>query len=90
MHFKKVGEVYRELDTSEKGLSESEAKKRLEKFGPNKIKEKKKISPWKIFFQQFNSIVVYILIAAVIISIFIGFTKKMRAGFLKNLWMLLL
>ena len=76
MHSKTVQEVLKELKTSSAGVSDEESQERLKQYGLNELKESKKISPWKIFFQQFNSIVIYILIAAVIISIFIGFTKR--------------
>jgi Ca2+-transporting ATPase len=67
---KEVGEIYKELGTNEKGLSSSEAKIRLAQYGFNEIKETKKISALKIFLSQFTSPVVWILIAAIIISIF--------------------
>ncbi len=72
MHYKELKEVYKELNTSEKGLSSEEAKKRIEKYGLNEIKEAKKISPLKIFFSQFNNFIIYILLAALGISIFLG------------------
>ena len=40
------------LSDEEKGLSETEAKARLEKYGPNKLEEKKKKSWIRIFFEQ--------------------------------------
>jgi len=72
MHDKKIEVVFKELNTRKEGLAEKEAEARLKKYGYNEIKEAKKISPIKIFLQQFNSAVVYILIAALIISLFIG------------------
>jgi len=71
-YYQELNEVYQELKTSEKGLSSEEAKKRIEEYGPNEIREKKKTSPIRIFFSQFNSFIVYILIAALAISIVIG------------------
>jgi len=73
-HSAEIRNVLNELKTSEEGLSDSEAKKRLAEYGPNEIKEKKKISPVKIFINQFKSFMVAILIAAVAISAFIGET----------------
>jgi len=73
-HSKKLEEIYGELNCSEKGLSSSEARERLEKYGRNEIQEGKKISPLKIFFSQFNSFIVYILIAATVIALFLGET----------------
>jgi magnesium-transporting ATPase (P-type) len=40
-------EVYRALETGPQGLSEEEARRRLEKFGPNEIKELRKTPLWK-------------------------------------------
>ena len=81
MHSKTINEVFEELRTSPKGLSNEEAGRRLSQYGLNEIKEKKKISPLKVFLQQFNNTVVYILIGAVIISSIIGFTKSSEPGF---------
>lgn len=69
---KTIHQLFQELRTSEKGLSKTEAHLRLQKYGPNQLIEKKKINPFIIFLRQFRSIVVYILIGAVIISIVLG------------------
>ncbi|MFH5811961.1 HAD-IC family P-type ATPase [Companilactobacillus sp. FL22-1] len=50
------------------GLTTSEAQKRLEENGPNKL-EAQKTPKWKIFFRQFNNMVIYVLIAATIITL---------------------
>ena len=71
MHDKTIQQALRELDTSDKGLSGSEASERIKKYGLNEIKEGKKISPWDIFINQFKSIVIWILIFATIISAFL-------------------
>ena len=67
-----VNKVLDEFKTSSKGLSQQEAEKRLEKYGLNEIKEKKKISPFQIFFNQFKSPLIYILLFAIIITLLIG------------------
>jgi Ca2+-transporting ATPase len=72
MHNKKPEEIFKELNTKKEGLTEKEAEARLKKYGYNEIKEAKKISPIKIFLNQFHNILIYILIAAVIISVFLG------------------
>jgi len=71
MHSKPVQQVFKELSTSEKGLSQKEAEQRLKQYGLNEIKEGKKISAWEIFIGQFKSIVIWILIFATIISAFL-------------------
>lgn len=54
------------------GLTQVEAARRLKKHGPNRLENKKKISPVKIFLAQFNDFIVWVLIAATLISGFIG------------------
>ena len=75
-----VKEVFRELASSEKGLSEKEAEKRLEKYGRNEITQKKKISKLKIFINQFKSFLILILVLAVIISAIVGYTEYLNQG----------
>ena len=74
MHHKKIEDVFEELETGKDGLAEEEAQKRLQKHGYNEIKQAKKISPIRIFLSQFNSVVIYILIVALAISVFLGET----------------
>lgn len=54
------------------GLSQKEAKRRLEEYGPNFIAEKKKISAFKILLDQFTDFMVLILLASTAISAFMG------------------
>lgn len=69
---KPISDVFSALGTSEKGLSEEEAGKRLKEYGPNELKEGKKISPFRIFLSQFTDFIVWILIGAIAISMFLG------------------
>jgi Ca2+-transporting ATPase len=55
-----------------KGLSAKEVKKRRKKFGPNKLKEKKEKSLWQLLLDQLKSAVIYLLVAAVIVSFLFG------------------
>lgn len=68
-HTLRKNEVLNNLRTNEKnGLSEDEVKKRQEKFGKNKLEEKKKESLAVKFIKQFNDFMIIILILASIIS----------------------
>ncbi|SHI39280.1 Ca2+-transporting ATPase [Clostridium cavendishii DSM 21758] len=51
-----------------KGLTSKEVDKRIKDFGLNELNAQKKISPIFIFFAQFNDFIVWVLIAATIIS----------------------
>ena len=57
-----------------KGLTTKEAEKRIENFGLNELEHKSKASAIKIFLSQFNDFMVWVLIAATIISGVIGDT----------------
>jgi len=63
--------VFKKLRSSENGLSEKEAELRLAKDGKNVIKEQDGLSGLRIFLLQFKSWLVYILLAAIIISVVI-------------------
>jgi Ca2+-transporting ATPase len=67
-----IDEVFKTVNTSENGLGSAEASRRLIKYGKNILEEKQKVSPIRIFLQQFNSPVVWILLAALFISYVIG------------------
>ena len=62
-------DVLKHFSSGVHGLESSEAQKRFDTFGPNEIAKKREIYPVKIFLSQFNSFIVYILFAALIISI---------------------
>ncbi len=71
-HAREIREIFLEFKTTERGLSFDEAKKRLEKHGPNKLPEEKRLSAGQIFFNQFKNSLVYILLAAAVITIVLG------------------
>jgi len=61
-------DILHKLNTSEKGLTDEEARQRLEQYGPNKLAEEEEISRLKIFLHQFASPLIYILIIAAVIT----------------------
>lgn len=68
-HSKSTEEVFKELNVNPAtGLSSDEAKKRLEKFGYNKLKSKPKKSIISLILSQFNDMLIYVLLAAAVIT----------------------
>ena len=61
------------------GLSEEEAKRRLAKFGPNELASAPPVPKWKKFLAEFQDPLVYLLIAATIISVIAWFIEKANA-----------
>ncbi len=66
-----IKEVLDKLKTSENGLSEKDVKERFSHYGPNRLAEEEGISKLKIFFHQFTSPLIYILLIAGIITFFL-------------------
>ena len=61
------------IDTNmEIGLSEEEAKKRLNEFGANKLTGTKSRSLLQRIFAQINNVLIYVLIVAAVISGILG------------------
>ena len=70
-----INELYKRLNTDKNGLSEAEAKRRLEQNGENKLAEQKKKSNIVLFFGQFNDFMIILLIAASIFSAVISYVR---------------
>jgi Ca2+-transporting ATPase len=66
-----VEDVLRILETSKTGLSSEETKKRLKHHGPNKLAEEKQSPPLLIFLRQFRSPLIYILVIAGGVTLFL-------------------
>jgi Ca2+-transporting ATPase len=71
-HQKNIDEVIENLGSSLEGLSLSEAQKRFAEYGPNELIEKKNKTSLAMFLEQFKDFMIIVLIAAAIISGFIG------------------
>jgi len=71
-HNLSIEEVFKNLETQKEGLSKEEASSRLEKYGLNKLPDKKKFSALALFLGQFKNPLIYILFVAFIISLLTG------------------
>ena len=67
-----IEEILKQYSTQKEGLSSAEANARIERYGPNKLKEQKKDSPLKLFLSQFLDVLIFMLIIAAIASYMIG------------------
>ena len=73
-----IRDIYHKLKTSEKGLTQEEAKKRLAEYGYNRLQEEDKINRLKILIRQLASPLIYILLVAGLIAIL--FREYVDAG----------
>src|SRR5882672_5875826 len=72
-HFKHIDRLVGELETHlENGLTQEQAKERLQKHGPNELQEKPRPGFFSLLFDQFNNFLVIILLVAAVVSLLLG------------------
>jgi magnesium-transporting ATPase (P-type) len=71
-HAKDVELVLQELNVDADGLSDKEAQRRIEEYGPNRLPEAEKESAWMRLLRQFHDVLIYILIIAAVVTAFLG------------------
>lgn len=71
-HQRDIEDIFKSLNSSRSGLSEAEARHRLQEHGPNTLEEKKKRTHLIAFLDQFKDFMVFVLIAAALISGIVG------------------
>lgn len=67
-----LSELFARLKSSEEGLTQKEAAERLKHYGLNELSEEQGHSALHLFFSQFNSPLMYIMIAATAVSFVLG------------------
>jgi len=63
-----IEEVLAAVSATRDGLSADEARKRLDKYGPNELSAEKQIPAWRKFLAQFQDVLVILLLIATAIS----------------------
>ncbi len=90
-HSESISAVLTEVaSNSATGLTGEEAAKRLEKYGANKLKEKKKKTTFQRFVEQFKDVMILILIAAAVVSFVIACVEGEPKEFFEPLLILLI
>ncbi len=80
----KKEEVLSSLQTdSAKGLTSAEAQARLAQYGANKLKEKKKKSLARRFFEQFKDVMILILLVAAVVSFVVACVEQNPMEFIE-------
>lgn len=67
-HTRSADSVIAALSSSEQGLDPKEVKSRLQEYGPNALPEAAKQPGWLRFLLQFHNVLIYILIAAAVVT----------------------
>jgi P-type Ca2+ transporter type 2C len=74
-HAEHADAVLTSWSTSESGLSQAEVERRQHEYGPNVLPERGTTPVWKIVLRQFVSPLIYILVAAAVVSALITDTS---------------
>ena len=76
--YQKTADEALEMFNSDKksGLTTEEAHERLEEYGPNSITQQKSKSAWDLLWHNLNNLIVYLLLAAAILSFAMGETVE--------------
>ncbi len=70
-------ELLRQFSTAkDQGLSEQEAGARVKQYGRNELRHGKKLNPFKLFLNQFNDVLVIVLMIAAAISFGLAFVEE--------------
>jgi len=81
IHKLSVEATVKKLETDlKKGLTQQEAAKRLEKYGPNELEAEEDKTLWERIIEQFEDILVQILLASATISFIIAITGDGEEG----------
>ncbi|HUL61995.1 MAG TPA: HAD-IC family P-type ATPase, partial [Methanocella sp.] len=67
-----IDEAYQLLRSGPDGLDAAEAARRLVEAGPNELRREPPKPIWRIFLSQFRNVLIYVLIAAMLVSLLIG------------------
>lgn len=78
-HALPVQEVLRHLEVHEQGLTSEEVAKRLAYYGENQLREGRRPGFWQLLWEQLNSFVVLLLLAAALVSALLGDTIEAAA-----------
>jgi len=71
-HALTAAEVGVRLRSSAQGLTQEQARQRLDEAGPNELQAAPRTSPWQLLAAQFRNVLIVILLVATVLSAFLG------------------
>ena len=71
-HTTEIDDALKSLESGRQGITDEEAERRLQIYGPNELVEEQKRKWYHLLYEQFTSILVIILIIAAIVSAYIA------------------
>ena len=71
-HIYDAKSVFKKVSSSEEGLTQENAQQHLNKYGPNRLRPMKKKGPLARFMVQFHNVLIYVLLAAGVVTAILG------------------
>ncbi len=71
-HTLSIEKIFDLIKSTNEGISHEEAKHRIIRFGKNELPESEREPAWRLFFSQFNSPLMYIMMVATLVSYLTG------------------
>ena len=71
-HTLTVEKTFASLKSTPRGLTDADAARRLDDFGPNELQAAGRVSPWMILLEQFKNVLIIVLLFATALSAFLG------------------
>jgi magnesium-transporting ATPase (P-type) len=71
-HTRPPDQVLEELEASTQGLTHDQARERLQRFGPNRLRPPPRRGPIARFLLQFHNVLIYVLLAACLVTALLG------------------
>ena len=72
LHTYDTDTAFRTVSSSAEGLTQADARHRLQQFGPNRLRPAKKKGPLVRFLAQFHNVLIYVLMGAGVITALLG------------------
>lgn len=67
-HALEISDTLKRIGSNECGLDQTEAKRRLAEYGPNRLPPPKRRGPWIRFLSQFHNVLIYVLLSAALVT----------------------
>jgi len=71
-HATPTAHVLEQLDSHPNGLADGEARQRLERYGPNRLSQRRGRGPLLRFALQFHNVLIYVMLAAALVTATLG------------------
>jgi P-type Ca2+ transporter type 2C len=80
-HARSIGDVAHHFGVDpDTGISTAEARRRLERCGPNRLIEAPEVPWWRAFLRQFHDLLIVILLIAAVVSLLVSRPWETRAA----------